>query len=149
VSGARRGREQAADRPLTTARLAAQRPVPPLQPPAGFGVQYGLSPDKLTFVPSYNCSNFTTNSPSTAWQNQVLLTGLTPDTTYYYIAGSVDFREPWSQVYSFRYQPAREGGPIFAIFADFGFYNDESLEAMLADAFEGNIDYVLHAGDFA
>ena len=77
-----------------------------------------VRPEKLE---SQHETNFTTQLPSIGFLNQALLTGLQPNTTYYYITGSVDFREPWSEVYSFTYLPARVGGPIAAIYADFGF----------------------------
>jgi hypothetical protein len=117
-----------------TTLLTPPHPTPPHTSfAAGFGVQFGLSPSKLTFVPSYNCSNFTSQSPSTAFLNQALLTGLETNTTYYYITGSVEYKEPWSEVYTFTYAPARVGGPKIAILADFGYYNAESLPMLVEE----------------
>jgi hypothetical protein len=83
---------------------------------------------------------------------RVRFEGLVAGTTYYYVCGSEGTRSPWSQVYSFVYMQgaARAGGaPVYAVLADFGYYNAESLERLTAEAFEGTFDTLLHAGDFA
>ncbi len=102
-------------------------------------------------VPSYNCSDFSSDMPDPfSFLNQVLLTDLVPNTTYYMIAGSNDFREPWSQVYETTYMPQRpDGSVVYAILADFGFVNDESMALLTADALAGGFDYLHHIGDFA
>jgi len=73
-----------------------------------------------------------------------LFTGLAPATSYSY---SVKSSEGASAVYTFTNAPAR--APIFAVYADFGLGNDESLSALIADAKNGGFDYVIHAGDWA
>lgn len=76
-----------------------------------------------------------------------LMTGLAPNTLYYYVVGNAT--GGWSPLKWFTNEPVRPGGPIYAILADFGLGNDESLVALYADAERNAFDYVLHAGDFA
>ena len=118
-----------------------------------WGAQIATSPDftEANFVAASGCTDFTAQSPALALAVQVLFTGLVPGTTYYYVCGTEGLNEPWSQVYSFVYNSGsvREGGPVYAILADFGFYNAESLFKLQADAYTGRFDVLLHAGDFA
>jgi hypothetical protein len=46
---------------------------------------------------------------------------------------------------NFTNQPASRD-PVFAVYADFGLGNDESLNALIADSEAGGFDYVIHAG---
>jgi hypothetical protein len=81
----------------------------------------------------------------------VLFTWLVVGHKYYYVCGSPNLNRPWSQVFSFTYGTgqSRVGGETFAVLADFGFYNAESLGKLIADAYAGRFDVLLHAGDFA
>ena len=89
-----------------------------------WGAQLATSPDfsEADFVPASGCVDFTAQSPALALAVQVLFTGLVPGTTYYYVCGTEGLNEPWSQVYSFVYNSGsvREGGPVYAVLADFG-----------------------------
>ena len=78
----------------------------------------------------------------------MLFTSLVVGQKYYYVCGSPTIKEPWSQVFSFAYGTGqhREGGETFAVLADFGFYNAESLGKLIADAYAGRFDVLLHAG---
>ena len=119
-----------------------------------WGVQIATSPDfsQADFVPAYACDDFTAQESARTLAVRALLTGLEIGTQYYYVCGSDDERAPWSQVYSFTFQQgaARAGGaPVYAVLADFGFYNAESLERLPAEACEGKFDTLLHAGDFS
>lgn len=51
------------------------------------------------------------------WMHTGVLTGLLPNTTYYYICGSP--KTGWSMMHSFKNEP-QDRAPIFAVFADFG-----------------------------
>jgi len=118
-----------------------------------WGAQVGTTPDFSAgeFVAAYACDDFTAQESTKTLAVRVLLQGLVAGTTYYYVCGSEDSRSPWSQVYSFAFQSgaAREGGPVYAIVADFGYYNAESLERLTSEAYDGKFDTLLHAGDFA
>lgn len=76
-----------------------------------------------------------------------LMTNLQPNTLYYYVAGNDT--GGWSPLKYFINEPVRENGNIWAIFADFGMVNDESLVKLYADAENRAFDYVAHVGDFA
>lgn len=72
-----------------------------------------------------------------------------PGTTYYYVCGTEGAKDPWSEVFSFTYASgaSRPGGPVYAMIADFGYYNSESLGKMIEWAYEGRYDMLLHSGD--
>jgi hypothetical protein len=113
------------------------------------GVALGLSPSALTsFSPSVSCFQL----QGVGWQNQALLSGLTPGTRYYYAAGSQTVKNyAWSEVYSFVMPDvAPSAAPLTAaVYADFGWLNAESLPKLVAEAQAGRFDFVVHAGDFA
>ena len=117
---------------------------------AGYGAQLATTPDftSADFIAAYACTDFTTSSAQLSLAVRVLLPKLVAGTTYYYVAGAEGLRNPWSQVYSFTHASGsvRAGGPVYAIVADFGFYNAESLKKLEAEAFEGRYDMLLHAG---
>ena len=93
----------------------------------GWGVQLSTSPDftGASYIPAYACDDFTKEEPALTLAVRVLLTPLVPGTTYYYVCGSEALRDPWSQVYTFVYDTGsqRAGGPVYAVLADFGYYN--------------------------
>lgn len=74
--------------------------------------------------------------PCSSYAARVLLSNLTVGTTYYYVCGSELSTLPWSQVFTFTFSSGsvRPGGPVYAVVADFGFYNAESLEKLMASA---------------
>jgi len=118
-----------------------------------YGAQIDVSPDfsSADFVPDYNCSDFSDQESIPTWANQVLLKNLKVGTKYYYVVGAEGSRDPWSQVLSFTYGSGqlRPEGYTYAVLADFGYYNAESLEMLISECFEGKFDGLLHAGDFA
>ena len=73
-----------------------------------------------------------------------LFTDLTAGATYSYVVSS---SAGSSATYSFISEPSARP-PIFAVYADFGLGNDESLKALVADAASGGFDAVIHAGDW-
>ena len=115
-----------------------------------YGAQISTSPDFTTasFVQAYACDAFTVSQTMPSWNVRVLFKGLAAGTKYYYVCGAEDLREPWSQVFTFTYNSgaSRAGGPTYALLADFGFFNSESLERLQAQAYDGVFDAVLHAG---
>ena len=71
------------------------------------------------------------------------LTGLPPnEPVFYTLAGN-------ATVYSATYAPARPGGKVYAVFADFGLVDDYALSTLLADSAAGVFDAVVFGGDFA
>jgi hypothetical protein len=79
--------------------------------------------------------------------NTALMTGLAANTTYWYVLG--DAANGFSAPASFVSQPAREGGLVYAIFADLGLNNNVALGALIAGTEGGLYDYVIHGGDLA
>ena len=78
------------------------------------------------------------------WLHTAVLSGLTAGRVYY-VVGGCDGSD-WSQLRWFDAAPARQR---YAVFADFGLVNDESVGALYADAQTGAFDYALLAGDQA
>ena len=72
---------------------------------------------------------------------------LAANTTYYYSCEAN--KEGSSQIFKFVNQPMRENGNIYAVYADMGYENDESLPFLITDAMNGGFDVIIHAGDFA
>ena len=120
---------------------------------AAWGVQYGTSPDfsGASFVAAYACTDFTAQEPGPSYALRALMTGLQRGTRYYYAAGIEGGRAPFSQIFSFVYDSAslRAGGAQYAVLADFGYFNSESLGKLMADTYNGRFDMLLHAGDLA
>jgi len=73
--------------------------------------------------------------------HDAVMTGLAPNTRYYYAINGRNF--------SFVNAPARQGGKIYAIYADFGLANDVSLADLVNEAAAGSFDAVIHGGDIA
>lgn len=119
----------------------------------GWGAQISTDPtfSEGEFVPSYACTDFTASEPGNTYAVRVLFTNLVVGQTYYYVCGSELSRAPWSQVFSFTYGSGavRAGGPVYAVLADFGYYNAESLGKLIEYSELDMFDYLLHAGDFA
>lgn len=120
----------------------------------GWGAQIDTSPDfsQKDWVAAYACSDFTAMESTHTQAVRVLFSGLSAGTTYYYVCGSESLRSPFSQVYSFTFASGAaraEGQPVYAVLADFGYYNAESLERLLSEAYNGGFDTLVHAGDFA
>jgi hypothetical protein len=65
----------------------------------GWGAEISTTPDFTikTFVPAYACDDFTAQESMPTYAVRVLFTGLTVGTTYYYVAGSPNVKEPGSQ----------------------------------------------------
>lgn len=72
------------------------------------------------------------------------MTGLVKDTAYTYSVGN----SAGSVSFTFTNEPTARS-PIFAVYADFGLNNEESLKSLYDDAKAGNFDAVIHAGDYA
>lgn len=95
---------------------------------AGLSVRYGTSPGALTQVVDALTTPFTGNGWS-ASMNAAIMTGLTPNTAYFYSVGSSS--ENWSAPVSFtNAQTLRPS--IVAVYADFGIGNDISMSTIVA-----------------
>ena len=71
------------------------------------------------------------------------LTGLQPNTVYYYAPGE------WSGApLSFTAQPSREGGKVYAVFGDLGLEDGYSIASLLSEAESGSFDACIWGGDF-
>jgi hypothetical protein len=78
-------------------------------PPASYGCLLGTTPSPRQFFPAYNFTNFTSQDEAFGGQtflHQVLFTGLSAGTQYFYVCGSEATKDPWSRVYDFTYTPA-------------------------------------------
>lgn len=78
-------------------------------------VQYGTSPNTLKQTAAGKRATY---PQETGVLHEVLLTGLKPNTQYYYRAG--DPEGGWSGIYSFRTAPARVQDFVFTAFGDHG-----------------------------
>jgi hypothetical protein len=92
-----------------------------------------------------DCSQQTLNG-YTAYFCTGVMTGLQPATKYTYSIGNAV--SGWSDSFTFTNQPS-DRSPIFAIYADFGYKNDVSLNYLIEDSKNNVFDYVIHAGDHA
>ena len=119
------------------------------------GVQFAASGGWTTLyktprpIPNATATAFEYNNATLGpigWMNTAVLRDLAPDTVYYYVCGQGE--NDWSPLKWFTNAPA-DRDPIYAIFADFGYVNDESVVALYADTEAHAFDYIIHGGDFA
>jgi hypothetical protein len=87
-----------------------------------------------------DCKTATLNTYTASFCTAVM-TGLAKDTLYTYTIKDASIFQS-----NFTNQPARD--PVFVVYADFGYSNDESLAALIADSNNNVFDYVIHAGDW-
>lgn len=84
----------------------------------------------------------------TAYFCTAVMTGLAANISYTYRVGN-SASGTWSQPFTFVNEPQASGKPlVFAVYADFGFKNDESLPSLIKDAAAGGFDFVIHAGEY-
>ncbi|KAL9987626.1 hypothetical protein ACROYT_G001967 [Oculina patagonica] len=116
-------------------------PSPTLKPETV--VAYGTSPDKLSKKASGKSFVFGTGGHNFTIHN-VKLTGLEPNTRYYYQVG--DPSNGTSEVMSFQ---TKDGNLVFAIYGDMGYTNAVSLKRLIQEVNKGGYDAVIHVGDMA
>ncbi|PAV80856.1 hypothetical protein WR25_17076 [Diploscapter pachys] len=113
-------------------------------------VEYGI--DKLDKLVHGNCSVFIDDAQhpkAKKWRyiHRVTLNDLVPGQKYKYHAGSV---YGWSEIFEFTVlKPRSDGGYEIAMFGDMGSENARSLGKLQRMTQFGDIDLVLHVGDFA
>merc|ERR1719473_1717126 len=97
-------------------------------------VYYGTSMQGLydQYNASWDKQIHLDDSYSDQWVRNVLLRDLEPDTTYYYFCG--DANGGWSSTYSFR---TKWTDLTYAVFGDFGLVNDQSLNQLLYEFYNG------------
>ncbi|KAK7084256.1 hypothetical protein SK128_005463 [Halocaridina rubra] len=79
--------------------------------------------------------------------HEVVLSGLEPDTRYYYHCGS---DMGWSSLYTFKTWKTGENWPVRVVmYGDLGAENAQSLPRLQTDVQRGMYDAVIHVGDFA
>lgn len=83
--------------------------------------------------------------------HRVTLKNLPEKRVVYYQVGSASNDESdWSQIFKFRTLPrGSTWSPRFAVYGDMGLDNARSMPSLLKDANGGELDMVLHVGDFA
>ena len=121
------------------------------------GLQYAPDPSSWTtlYKPPLPIPNQTSSLKieymnetlgAVGWLNTVVLRNLEINTQYFYTCGSG--ANDWSSLKWFT-NSQTEGSWIFAIFADFGYVNDESVNSLYADVEANAFDIVILAGDQA
>lgn len=132
-------------------------------------VKYGLSPTAMTMTAS--SSNSTTYQSSVTWDNHVTITGLTPDTMYYYAPTGMFSNEAAPPPYQCKTsRPAGNMEPYSVAFiADMGAFGPYGLSTTGGDDVKpedllkpgehttirslrdtmDSYDFIIHGGDFA
>ena len=108
-------------------------------------VQWGTSPTSLTSSSTGDSVYFGTDGHMFT-QHRGIMTSLKSNMLYFYRVGSGSM---WSAVHNFTADKSREGGNIYAAYADFGMANDVSLGELIKEVDNDAFDYVIHAGDQA
>jgi len=106
-------------------------------------VQYGTSSASLTTNVSSVVTKFVDEN-YTAYVHDAHITGLTPESRYYYRVGSDT--DGWSKVFSFS---TKTKNITYAVYGDLGYVNDNSIAQLTAEIEDGVFQQVLHVGDFA
>ena len=87
------------------------------------------------------------------WMHEAAMPGLAPDTTYYYaIYINATATAAASTIYNFSTIATTAGytTPLrIAMYGDYGWKNMQSHDRLLAESRAGNLDLIVHAGDFA
>ncbi|CAL2046946.1 unnamed protein product [Caenorhabditis brenneri] len=112
-------------------------------------VEYGTEISDLRDTVEGRCAVFLDGQKHSIWRyiHRVNLTGLVPGKRYYYHVGS---EHGWSPIFFFTALQEREGGGfIYAVYGDLGVENGRSLGTIQKMAQRGELDMVLHVGDFA
>ena len=129
-------------------------------------VQYNLHGSTVSHSASGNVTTFVDGglSKSVRYIHRVTLTSLLPLQkygepmilplhTHSKVLPPLDYRcgspANWSRVFTLRTFGDEEFAPTFAVYGDFGTENARSLPLLIAEAFYGTIDGVLHCGDIA
>lgn len=114
-------------------------------------VQWGTSPRSLTSSSAGYNWTFTDSSTGRAYSlHAASMTGLAPGATYFYRVG--DALDGWSAVNNFRATRTdfSEAAPqVVAVIGDMGWTNAQALAYLETEVAQGNLDYVLHVGDYA
>jgi hypothetical protein len=99
------------------------------------------SGSSITFIDTYNYN-------ITRYIHTVLLQNLTEDTMYLYRVGST-VSNIWSDLYATR--TISHGDKILnmIVYGDFGLVNHQSLNYLIDEVNTGNVDIILHNGDYA
>ncbi|XP_020628911.1 acid phosphatase type 7-like isoform X2 [Orbicella faveolata] len=116
-------------------------PSPTLKPETI--VAYGTSPNTLNKKVTGDSFVFGTGGHNFTIHN-VKLTGLEPNTRYYYQVGVPD--NGTSEVMSFQ---TKDGNLVFAVYGDMGYTNSVSLNRLIQEVNSGGYDTVIHVGDMA
>ena len=97
--------------------------------------------------------NFTDGgiSRKTRWMHRVVLQQLTPRTSYSYRVGHVDGLEYSSKdPFTFTtFPPGSDWSPRLLVYGDLGFVNAQSVPRITQEVKNGQVDAILHIGDFA
>ncbi|CAI5450098.1 unnamed protein product [Caenorhabditis angaria] len=114
-------------------------------------VEFGEDLGKLDNVAIGRCGVFLDGQKDNIWRyiHRANLTGLEPGKRVFYHVGS---KHGWSPIFFFTPLAPRHstgGGYEFAVYGDLGVENGRSLGAIQKLAQIGEIDMVLHVGDFA
>ena len=104
---------------------------------------YGTDPAHLSARAAATTTHFSTIGNL----SYARLTGLAPNTQYFYQCGDAGAQ---SEVLSFTAAPVPAGRPFtMGVWADFGVDDGFGLEQIMEDAGAGAFDIILHAGDWA
>jgi len=110
----------------------------------GQEVKYTPAKGGATTTQAASCTQTTLNG-YTAYFCNALMKGIKANTEVTYTVGSQ--ATGYSAAYTFTNE--RAGSPlVFAMYADFGLGNDESLAALVKAGANKEFDAVIHAGDF-
>jgi hypothetical protein len=109
-------------------------------------VQWSLSPNGTVLGTAHGVQ--TTYLISAGYNHHVVITGLKPDTRYYYRCG--DAQGGWSEVHSFVSATDQPRPFSIAVYGDMGVHNSRNTIARVKDLVNSSaIDWVLHVGDIS
>jgi len=108
-------------------------------------VKYGLTPGSLSMSAQGNASEWLWDF---GYDHFVILTDLTPDTTYYFVCG--DSQGGWSSLSNFTTAPNTKKPFSIAVYGDMGIdYSQNTTARLIAAAEQGMYDWVFHVGDIS
>jgi len=117
-------------------------------------VEWGLSRSSLSSSSTGTSFLFTDGDPAgrtNRTMHQATMFKLLPSTLYYYHVGDKQ-NNNFSPIFSFMTMDpdiGRKRIQRVGVYGDFGYYNDQEFEPLETAVWSNEIDFIIHAGDFA
>jgi phosphodiesterase/alkaline phosphatase D-like protein len=115
-------------------------------------VEYGVTPTAMSMSSNASITLFVDSgkTQSKRYMHEASMLQLEPSTTYYYqLITSASTSSPLFNFTTIAHEAGYTQPLRIAMYGDFGLINDQSHNRLEAESLAGNLDLIIHAGDFA